>query len=373
MPGSFKIGKYGGVDVSVHWSWVIIFLLITWSFAEGILTIFDWTATQRWVAGGFISLVFFASLLMHELAHSWVARGRGVDVRGITLFLFGGVSNLKGEPKSAEDEFVIAIVGPLTSLGMGLVFAIGWAVLQFWNSGVAGISANLAVLNAVIAAFNLLPGFPLDGGRVFRSLLWWRKKNLLAATRTASRVGEYFSYGLMGVGVIFFLFGNLIGGIWLFVIGLFLRSASLGSYQQTLAQVTLAGMTAGQAARTDCEIVSPDTSLEQLVDGYILPRNVRCFPIQRDGQLLGLVTLEDVRRVPRDEWATTSVSKTMTAFDRLHAVSREEDLRRVVQIMSEEDVNQVPVVEGDRLVGLISRSDIMRLLKIRQDLAEEAQ
>jgi CBS domain-containing protein len=308
---------------------------------------------------------------MHELAHSWMARSRGVDVQGITLFLFGGVSNLKGEAKSAEDEFVIAIVGPLMSLGMGLFFAVGWGVLQFWNKGIAGISANLAVLNAVIAAFNLLPGFPLDGGRVFRSLLWWRNRNLLAATRVAARVGEYFSYGLMGVGVVFFLFGNLIGGIWLFIIGLFLRSASLGSYQQTLAQVTLAGMTAGQAARSDCQLVSPDISVAQLVDSYILPGNIRCFPIQRDGQLLGLVTLDDVRQVPREEWATTSVAKTMTPYERLHVVSREEDLRRVMQIMSEEDVNQVPVVEDGRLVGLIARSDIMRLLRIRQELTEE--
>jgi Zn-dependent protease/CBS domain-containing protein len=372
MPASLKIGKIGGIEVSIHWSWLFIFVLITWSFATGILDHFypGWSAAQRWLAGAIVSLVFFLSLLLHELAHSLLARRRGIDVRDITLFFLGGVSSLKGEPKTAQDELAIAIVGPLTSLLLGALFGAGWAILRYWNAGLAGISAQLAVINAVLAAFNMLPGFPLDGGRVLRSLIWRRNKNLLAATRSASRLGELFAYGLMGVGVVFFFWGLLINGIWFFIIGMFLRSASAGSYQQMLAQVTLAGATAADAASRDCQPVPPDLSLEQLVDSYVLAHNVRCFPVQAGEELLGLVTLDDIRKVPRDQWPLTSVFKTMTAFERLHTVPPQEDLRQVLQIMGEADVNQVPVVEGRRLVGLVSRSDILRLIQIRRELAD---
>jgi len=372
MPASLKIGKIGGIEVFVHWSWLFIFILITWSFATGILDHFypEWSAAQRWLAGAIISLVFFLSLLLHELAHSLLARRRGIDVRDITLFFLGGVSSLKGEPQTAQDELAIAIVGPLTSLLLGALFGAGWAILRFWSAGLAGISAQLAVINAILAAFNMLPGFPLDGGRVLRSLIWRRNKNLLAATRSASRLGELFAYGLMGVGVVFFFWGLLINGIWFFIIGMFLRSASASSYQQMLAQVTLAGATAADAASRDCQAVPPDLSLEQLVDSYVLSHNVRCFPVQAGEELLGLVTLDDIRKVPRDQWPLTSVFKTMTAFERLHTVPPQEDLRQVLQIMGEADVNQVPVVEGRRLVGLVSRSDILRLIQIRRELAD---
>jgi Zn-dependent protease/CBS domain-containing protein len=372
MPTSLKIGKIGGIEVFIHWSWLFIFILITWSFATGILDRFypGWSAGQRWLAGAIISLVFFLSLLLHELAHSLLARRRGIEVRDITLFVLGGVSSLKGEPQTPQDEFAIAIVGPLTSLLLGALFGAGWAVLRFWSAGIAGVSAQLAVINAVLAAFNMLPGFPLDGGRVFRSLIWRRNKNLLAATRSAARLGEVFAYGLMGVGVVFFFWGQLISGIWFFMLGMLLRGASAGSYQQMLAQVTLSGATAADAASRDCQAVPPDLSLEQLVDSYVLSHNVRCFPVQAGEELLGLVTLDDIRKVPRDQWPLTSVFKTMTAFERLHTVPPQEDLRHVLQIMSEVDVNQVPVVEGRRLVGLVSRSDILRLIQIRRELAD---
>jgi len=373
MLTSLKIGKIGGIEVSVHWSWLFIFLLLTWSFATGILDHFypGWSAAQRWIAGGIISIVFFISLLLHELAHSFLARSKGLDVRGITLFIFGGVSNLAGEPRTAQDEFAIAVVGPLTSLLLGAFFGAGWAILHFWTAGLAGIFANLAVINAIIAAFNMLPGFPLDGGRVFRSLVWWRNKNLLAATRSASRLGEALAYGLMGVGVLLFFFGQLINGIWFFIIGMFLRGASAASYQQMVAEVTLSGLTAAQAASHDCQPVAPDLSVEQLVDSYVLAHNIRCFPVQAGDELLGLVTLHDIRHVPRDQWPLTSVFKTMTPFERLHVVSPGEDLRRVMQIMAQADINQVPVVDGRELVGLVSRSDILRLMKIRRELASE--
>ncbi|MGD0765741.1 MAG: site-2 protease family protein [Dehalococcoidia bacterium] len=373
MPSSFKIGKIGGIEVGIHWSWIFIFLLLTWSFATGTLDHFfpNWSPAAKWIAGAATSLVFFGSLLLHELAHSFVAKSKGIDVRGITLFVLGGVSNLSGEPRSAKEEFEISVVGPLTSLILGGVFGLGWVVIHYWSPGIAGVSAQLAVINALIAAFNMLPGFPLDGGRVFRSIVWSRNRNMLNATRTASTVGEGVAYLLMGIGVIAFFFGLLIDGVWFFIIGLFLRGVSASSYQQMLAEVTLEGVTAGEAASQGCQPVAPDASVEEIVDSYVLTHNVRCFPVQSGDDLLGLSTLEDIRHIPRDQWPLTPISSTMTAFDRLHAVAPTEDLRHVLQLMGKADINQVPVVDGHRLIGLISRSDIIRLMQTRREMLKE--
>src|SRR3990170_1659199 len=212
MLSSIKIGKIFGIEIGVHWSWLFIFALITWSFAdkEGLLHEFypKWTAGQRWVIAAIVAGIFFASILAHELSHSLVAKAKGIPVRGITLFVFGGVSNLGREAQSAGEEFQIAIVGPLTSLAVGAVFAILWAALRVPAPDEAAVAGYLAFINAVIAAFNMLPGFPLDGGRVFRSIVWGRNRDLLRATRAASRMGEYVAYLLMAGGVVQFIAFN---------------------------------------------------------------------------------------------------------------------------------------------------------------------
>jgi Zn-dependent protease/predicted transcriptional regulator len=373
MPSSIKFGKIWGIEVGVHWSWIPIFIIFTWLFATGTLDHFfpHWSAAAKWIAGAITSAIFFASLLAHELAHSFVARSKGLDVRGITLFFIGGVSNLGGEPRSAGDEFQISVVGPLTSLLMGGVFAIGWAAIHPFSPGIAGVSAQLAVINATLAVFNMVPGFPLDGGRVFRSIIWRRTHNLHQATHVASMAGEGVGYLLMGIGIVFFLFGNLLNGIYFFIVGLFLRGIAAGSYQQMIAEETLAGLKARDAAMQNCEVISPNESVESVVDNYVLLRNIRCFPVQSGDNLVGLVTLEDIRHVPRDQWPITPVEKAMTSFDRLHAVSPDEDLRQVLQLMARQDINQVPVVEDGRLLGMISRSDILRLIQTRRELQHE--
>ncbi len=372
MPSSFKFGKIAGIEIGVHWSWIPIFLIFTWLFADGTLAHFfpNWSEAALWTAGAVTSAIFFASLLAHELAHSFVARSKGLDVKGITLFFIGGVSNLGGEPQSPGDEFIISVVGPATSLAMGGLFAIGWVVLSPFSAGIAGVSAQLAVINATLAVFNMVPGFPLDGGRVFRSILWQRTHSLHKATQIASMAGEGFGYLLIAAGIVFFLFGNVLNGVYFFVVGLFLRGIAAGSYQQMLTEETLVGLKAGEAASKNCEVVPPGLSLENVVDNYVLLRNVRCFPVQSGDHLLGLVTLEDIRHIPREQWPITPVEKAMTSFDRLHAVSADEDLRHVLRLMAEQDVNQVPVVDGERLVGLITRSDILRLIQTRRELAQ---
>src|SRR3970040_1741287 len=253
MLSSFKIGKIAGIEIGVHWSWVFIFALITWSFAGGILKEFfpEWSDARLWSVAVIVAVIFFVSILLHELSHSLVAKARGIPVNGITLFVFGGVSNLGREAQTAAEEFQIAIVGPLTSLAIGALFAVIWAALQGPAPDVAAIAGYLAFINGIIAAFNMLPGFPLDGGRVFRSIVWARNRNLLRATRTASRVGEGVAYALMACGVLQFVVFNPIGGIWMFLIGLFLRNASAASYEQLVVQTTLHGLSAADGGRTD--------------------------------------------------------------------------------------------------------------------------
>jgi Zn-dependent protease/CBS domain-containing protein len=368
MFSSIKIGKIFGIEIGVHWSWLFIFVLITWSFASGILQEFfpEWSDARRWAVGVIVAGIFFASILLHELSHSLVAKARGIPVKGITLFVFGGVSNLGREAETAGEEFQIAIVGPLTSLAIGAVFAIIWAVMRVPAPDEAAIAGYLAAVNGIIAAFNLLPGFPLDGGRVFRSIVWARNRNLLRATRTAARVGEYVAYLLMAAGAAQILFGLLLGGVWMIFIGIFLRNASAGSYEQLLLEMALRGVTAGELARRDYEMVSPELTVAQLVDDHMLAGQGRCYPVMAGDELLGLVTLTDVRRLEREQWPTTTVYRAMTPFERLRTVAPREAVSRVLQIMSQADINQVPVVDGRLLVGIVSRGDILRLIQVRQ-------
>jgi Zn-dependent protease len=373
MGNSFRIGKIAGIEIGVHWSWAFIFALITMSFATGILEEFypEWSDARRWAVGVIIAVIFFASILLHELSHSLVAKARGIPVKGITLFVFGGVSNLGREARSASEEFQIAVVGPLTSLAIGAVFAAVWAALRPFASQEAAIAGYLAFINGIIAVFNMLPGFPLDGGRVLRAIVWWRNRNLLRATRAAARAGELMAYLLMAGGAVQFFWGNPVGGVWMFLIGLFLRNASTQSYEQLVLQTALHGVTAGEVARTDYVAVAPDMTVAQLVDRHMLVGHGRCYPVMAGSELLGLFTLTDARRLEREQWPLTSVYRAMTPFEKLQTVSPRDEALRVLQLMGEADVNQVPVVEGRLLVGIVSRGDILRLIQVRRTVASE--
>jgi Zn-dependent protease len=372
MTSSIKLGRIFGVEIGVHWSWIFIFLIVTWSFAT---SIFDelypqWSDLQRWLGGALVALVFFLSVLAHELSHSVVSNRNGLPVKSITLFVFGGVSNLTREPDNAALEFRIAIVGPLTSLAVGALFAALWAGIRPVNDGLAGICANLAVINASLAVFNMLPGFPLDGGRVLRSFVWARNKNRLRATRTASHAGEWIAYGIMGIGVLYTFIGGYISGIWFLLIGFFLKSASAASYEQLLIETTLSGIAVREVMRSELNAVAPDVSVEELVHDYVLKHNARCFAVLAAGEFVGLITLTDVRKLPRDEWPTTSVYRAMTPATQLHTVNPNENLTTVLHLMATHDVNQLPVLAGRELVGMLDRADLMRFIQVRRDLEE---
>jgi Zn-dependent protease/CBS domain-containing protein len=368
-----RIGRIAGIDILVHWSWFAIFVLLTWWLANGFFedVYDDWSTTETWIVSVITVLLFFTSILLHELSHSLVAKRLGLPVRNITLFIFGGVSALGEEPSSARQEFQVAIAGPLTSFVIGIVCGVLTAVayaLGEENSPPAAIVEYLAVINISVGIFNLLPGFPLDGGRVLRAALWARSKNMLTATRWASNAGTVISFGLMGAGVISVVAGSFVGGIWFIVIGWFLRNASESSYQQLVFRRGLQGTKVGEIVNRSYEAAPPDITLDQLVRDYMLGRSQRCVPVVVADELIGIVTMGDLQKVPQEQWATTSVFRAMTAKEKLHVVGPEADLTRALEIMATQDVHQLPVVEGREFRGFVTRADVLRLIEIRTEL-----
>jgi Zn-dependent protease/CBS domain-containing protein len=374
LVGTFRVARIFGLEINIHWSWLFIFVLVTWTFSTQLLEEYypGWTESRRWVVGAAISVVFFLSILLHEMSHSILARRYGIPVDSITLFLFGGVSNLTKEPANSRQEFWIAFVGPLTSFAIALVLGGLYLALRNIEEGTGAVAGNLAALNLAIGIFNLVPGFPMDGGRMLRSVFWARERSILAATRIASRIGVAVAYMIMAAGVAAVFFEAYLTGVWLFLIGNFLRGASAASYEQLFLDTVLKGIPAGNLASSEFVSVPPDMTLAQLADEHVLAGHGRCFPVVVAGELLGIVTLTDLRNVPREQWASTSVYRAMTPFEKLRTVSMKDDLPHVLSQMASSDVNQVPLVEGKRLLGLIHRADVIRYIQVRQEIGTGA-
>jgi Zn-dependent protease len=372
--GSYRLLRVFGIDILVHWSWFGIFALLTWWLATGFFhdEYGDWTAGQRWASAVVAALIFFSSILLHELAHSLVAKREGLPVTSITLFIFGGVSALGGEPATPGQEFRVAIVGPLVSFVLAGAFAA--AALAGHFSGVgreppAAIAFYLAIINLAVGVFNMMPGYPLDGGRVLRAGLWARGRNLLVATRRAALAGTFLAFGLIALGVVSVLAGNFVGGAWFIVIGWFLRNVSEASYQQLLFRSTLEGTAVGELVNRNFNAAPPDMDLNTLVQELMLANGQRCVPIVAGAELLGLLTMQDLKRVPREEWATTSVFKGMTPREKLYVVDVREDVTEAMQIMARENIHQLPVMEAGLFIGFITRADVLRLMQLRSELA----
>jgi Zn-dependent protease/CBS domain-containing protein len=371
--GSYRLFRVFGIDILVHWSWLAIFALLTWWLSQGFFKdeYGDWTVGERWAAALVASLAFFTSILLHELAHSLVAKREGLPVKSITLFIFGGVSALGGEPETPGQEFRVAIVGPLVSFLLAGVFAIVAVVAHLSGVGArppAAVALYLAIINGAVGVFNMMPGYPLDGGRVLRAGLWARGRNLLTATRRASLAGSFLAFGLIALGVVSVLAGNFIGGAWFIVIGWFLRNVSESSYQQLLYRSTLEGTKVGQLINRSFNAAPPDMSLSTLVDEFMLAGSQRSVPIVVGEELLGLVTMQDLKRVPKDEWATTSVFRAMTPREKLHQVDVQDDISQALETMAKENINQLPVIEFGRFVGFVTRADVLRLMQVRSEL-----
>jgi Zn-dependent protease/CBS domain-containing protein len=370
MPGSFRIGRIAGIDIFIHVSWIIIFVLLTWSLATGWFAVLypGWSTITYWVVSLIAALLLFVAVLVHELAHSLVARARGLQVKNITLFIFGGVSNIEQEPQTPGVEFQMAFVGPLTSLVIGGIAYLLQLALGENTSPLAAILRYLAVTNILLGIFNLIPGFPLDGGRVLRSIIWKLTGSLRTATRVTTLVGEMIAYLFILLGIWLFFGGNLLDGIWLGFIGWFLLNAAQSANAQSMLQSMLKGVTVGEVMNPSPITVPANISLQKLVDDYFLPRGLRSAMVTQFDQLAGLITLSDIRSVPREQWSQVSVGQVMIPVNKLYVVSPQQSLNDVLPLMAEHDVNQLPVVQDGRLVGVLSRDAIMRYLEVRRSL-----
>ena len=365
-----RLGHIAGIEIGVHWSWLFIFFLMAWSLATAVFDQTDLGPGARWIAGVITSAIFFASVLLHELAHSLLARRNGIPVRNITLFVFGGVSNLEQEASTPKQEFWIAIIGPLTSLALAVLFAALWLTIGRLSPVLGEPLSWLAIINVALFLFNMLPGFPLDGGRVFRAILWWNNRSHLRATQLATRAGTWVAWLLIAGGLAMLFIGGFVSGLWLMLIGWFLRNAAESSYAQTVMDDAIGGMLVRDAMTTDYETVPPDLDLRTLVSDHVLRYHHRAFPVVVAGHLQGLITLANVRAVPQDAWPTTSVYKTMIPRDAIHSVDPATPVQEALRLMAQHDVNQLPVIDSyGELLGLITRADMVRLIQIRSELA----
>ncbi len=369
MRGSFRLGRIAGIEIRIHYNWLLAFILITWSLAQGSFpqNYPGWDKTTYWIAGILAALLFFLSVLAHEMAHSLVAKTRGLGVQGITLFIFGGVSTIESEPERPKVEFAMAIVGPMTSLVLAGVF---WGLEQLMGQKGSPLSAGLSYLaqiNALLAGFNLLPGFPLDGGRVLRSIIWGATGSLTKATNTAATIGQVFGWGFIGLGLFQLLSGDFINGIWIAFIGWFLSSAAEASRREVTLKEHLTGVRVKDVMNPAPECVDPRTSVENVVQEKFIQHGRRAVPVCQEDRLVGIVTLTDVKKLPQQKWAQTPVGEIMTRHP-LHAVMKDDDLNSALKLLAQHGLNQVPVLDGERLVGLLSRADIIRYLQLTQEL-----
>jgi Zn-dependent protease/CBS domain-containing protein len=370
MPGSFRIGKIAGIDIDIHVSWIIILVLLTWSLATGWFPQLypGWSTATYWVVSLIASLLLFVSVLLHELAHSLVARRRGLSVKNITLFVFGGVSNIEQEPKSAGIEFQMAVVGPLTSLLIGAVCYLLLLPLRGTHSPLEGILFYLAVTNILLGIFNLIPGFPLDGGRVLRSIVWKLSGSMRRATRVATVTGQIIGYLFILLGIWLFFTSNLLDGIWFGFIGWFLLNAAQSANSQGALESVLRGVTVGEVMNPTPATVPANISLQQLVDTYFLPKGLRYALVMQADQLVGLMTLNEIRHIPREQWGQVPISSAMIPLERLHVVSPQQSLSDVLPLMAGRDVNQLPVVQNGALVGIVGRDAVVHYLEVRRSL-----
>jgi Zn-dependent protease/CBS domain-containing protein len=370
LKAGIPLGRIFGISIRLHYSWFFIFVLITWALAAGYFpdSYPDWDMATYWGIGLATSLLFFLSVLIHELSHSLVAQTAGIPIRAITLFIFGGVSQISKEPEKPDVEFRMAIAGPLSSLALGGIFWVIHIATLDVSEPLTALTFWLAWINAVLAGFNLIPGFPMDGGRVLRSIIWWRTHNLRRATRIASTIGRGVGYLFIFGGIFWIFWGSWLNGLWLVLIGWFLETAAAGSYQQVAFQDLLSGHRVSEVMTRDCPVVSPGLTVEQLVHEYFLNSGRRCFPVVDNGRLLGLISLNDVKAVPHDLRPVRTVRETMTPFERLKWVRPQDDLSNVLQLITTEDVNQLPVIENNSIVGMVARDSLLSFIRTRSEL-----
>jgi Zn-dependent protease/CBS domain-containing protein len=369
MEASITLGRIWGILIGFHWSLLLVFGLLTWSLAQGYFPeeYPMLPASAHWFLGLLTSGLFFGSILLHELGHAIIARRNQIPVRQITLFIFGGVAQLEQESRTPGAEFRIAIAGPLVSLALAALFG-GFYLLDQHIPYLAAPSWWLARINFVLALFNLIPGFPLDGGRVLRAIIWQTTGSLHRATQTAAFTGQLVAFGFIGWGVFTIFTGNFFNGLWLALIGWFLQNAAAASYAHTNLQTTLRGVKVDQVMRRDFETVPTLLSLNQLVEQRLLTSGQQCFFVSDNDDPRGLLTLRDITAVPQSKWKLTTAGQVMKPLKTLTQVPPQMELLAALQLMDTANVAQVPVIEGDQVVGLLTREQVLHYIRTRAEL-----
>ncbi len=368
MRSQIRLGKIFGIQIGLHYSWFLIALLIGFSLnSQFRLANPAWSPELTLALAVATAILFFVSLLLHELAHSLVAQGHGIPVREITLFALGGVSQIEGESPDAKTEFWIAIVGPLTSFAIGLL-CMGAALVQ--PGAITPAKAMLTWLgyiNLSLGAFNLVPGYPLDGGRVLRALLWWKSGDAAKATRNAAVTGQVVGGLFITLGIVQFFFGANFGGLWIAFIGWFLLQAAGETIRQAGLKRAIQDVKVSDIMSHDCATVDGRQSVQDLVD-RLFRTGRRCFVVMDDGHVAGLVTPNEIRQLDRSKWPATPVDSVMRPLDGLQAVRPDALLENALEVMARENVNQLPVMSNSHLDGVLSRAEVVNYLQTRAEL-----
>jgi Zn-dependent protease len=370
---NISLGRILGIPIRLDYSWFLIFAFLTWSLAASYFPaeFGDWPTALYWIVGAATALMMFVSVLLHELGHSVVAMRYKIAVRRITLFIFGGVAEIKSEPPNAMAEFWIALAGPVVSFALAILFTLMQPVVSAAQPMLA-LAKYLAYINGTLALFNLIPGFPLDGGRIFRSVVWGVTHNLRRATLIAANVGRVIAFLFILVGAWQILIGNWGSGLWVAFIGWFLESAAASQVQQQTLQDTLAGHRVQQAMSSNYTAVPSDATLEQLVRHYIASNGQQSFVVEQSGIPVGWLSASRIRQVDASAWPTTTVAQVMLPAGQLKWVQPDEDLWKALEEMERDGVNQMPVVADHRVTGLLRKADVFRYLRTLREFGASA-
>jgi Zn-dependent protease/predicted transcriptional regulator len=361
-----------GFKVGIDATWFILAVLITWSLAEGVFPHYfpGFSSATYWWMGVAGALGLFVSIVFHEFCHSIIARQFALPMKGITLFIFGGVAEMNKEPENAKSEFFMAIIGPLSSVFLAGIFFLIYTAGKTvnWPGPVNNVLVYLSWLNIILAGFNMVPAFPLDGGRVLRSILWYAKGNLRWATRIASGLGSGFGLLLMILGIINFIGGNFIGGLWYFLIGMFIRGASQMSYRQMLIKNTLMGEPISRFMVDEVVTAPSSITVFDLIENYFYKYHYKMFPVSENGLLKGCVTTKQIKEIPKEQWATRKVSDIIQPCSGENTISPKADAMKALSLMNNTGNSRLMVVEGNKLLGVISLKDMLKFMALKLDL-----
>jgi Zn-dependent protease/predicted transcriptional regulator len=375
MKSSIRLGRVFGIEVGLHYSWFLIALLITMSLSAQFQESHrEWGPGVIWTTALMTALLFFAALLAHELSHALVARSRGLTTRAITLFALGGVAQIEKEPQDPKTEFWVGIIGPFTSamigvISLGLAWVAGWRVNTTPATPLISMLVWLGYINLMLAAFNMIPGFPLDGGRILRAIIWWSTRDGMRATQLAARAGQVVALCFIALGIFRFFAGAGFGGLWIAFIGWFLLQAAGSSYSTVTLTANLKDVRVSDVMTRDCAAVDGNLNVQTFVEDHLLRSGRRCFVVEQNGEMIGLVTPHEVKDLERPKWPYTTLYDVMRPLNQVHTVTPSTPVMEALETMGRDDVNQLPVVSGNHLDGIVTRANVIQFLQTRAELS----